>query len=254
MKKQGLDKAAPTADQLALARQLGVDVDGDVEAVTTAISGCLGAGAERELARWFVVSVMRQLRQQSWQNIEDCGLSRERQQELVASFLALPDVPQSLASVLRDPRSQFTLLEFARSRDPRRQVLANTTKAYRLAVQLLEQATADETKASVDSVAPTVARPATAAVRRAARRSSLSASATQAGAGHGPNTQSEAALEHEEIVAELEQVLDGSVSEPERPPGLFAEILLLLQDDRYSMLLGVAAGLVFFLLVYWLFL
>lgn len=222
--------------------------------------------ATHELARWFLMSVLRHLQDAQWQDPDASGLEREQQERLVQRFMAEAATRKSLLAVLRDERLRWRLLRFARSRNPARGIVSESTVAFSRAKQLLaeaglldtpgrstaasaEQADSPASPLSVQEPLAADHHQASIVQRRAERRQFRLAKRTSdpppKDAGHD-----DARLQmSDEEYAQLEQILS---REPPRAtpssPGRH------LNEERVSLLSGMLAGVLVFVLVWWFFL
>lgn len=220
-----------------------------------------------ELARWFVISVLRHLRGQRWPTPDASSLDRQQQEQLASEFIADPAARKSLLSVLRDTRLRGRLVDFAQSRDPGRGVMADSTVAFRQASQLLRQQglveaekpgppaeavgpepVAEQMQPANQSLAPAGRAADSISQRRAARRragiEAVSAqqprSSTQRGTGSKMS---------DEEYAQLDAALSRAPESPRLPESRPA-----FKEDRVSLLAGMLAGVLVFLLVWWIWL
>jgi hypothetical protein len=93
--------------------------------------------AEEESARWFAVSVLRHLRKAKWSTPRDSDLDDAGQKDLAKGCLAVDGFSASLRTVIKDSRSKFRIVGFASSKKIERGVLATGTKAYKIAVNTI---------------------------------------------------------------------------------------------------------------------
>jgi hypothetical protein len=126
-------------NQSSLATALGLDMAkfSSVAAVVDAIESTLGKVAEEESARWFAVSVLRHLRKAKWSTPRDSDLDDAGQKDLAKGCLAVDGFSASLRTVTKDSRSKFRIVGFASSKKIERGVLATGTKAYKIAVNTI---------------------------------------------------------------------------------------------------------------------
>ena len=168
-------------------------------------------------------------------------------------FLESDESMQGLRTVLKDANCRFTLLGFAKRRNPERQILSSATKAFKRARQLLEEAGYLQAKSSRQQLqAPQLAISSASAVnRRAARRGHASTTDGQvagvalAAAAKKPAVSAENMSEEE--YAELDKVLDGGDAVGDGQYWHYQT-----NEDRLSLLLGLLAGGGFFMLALWL--
>lgn len=126
-------------NQSSLATALGLDMAklSSVAAVVDAIESTLGKVAEEESARWFAISVLRHLRKAKWSTPRDSDLDDAGQKDLAKGCLAVDGFSASLRTVIKDSRSKFRIVGFASSKKIERGVLATGTKAYKIAVNTI---------------------------------------------------------------------------------------------------------------------
>ena len=213
---------------------------------------------ELELARWFLLSVRRHVLKAQWEDADrgyadESGLSLDQQQQLAESFLQDRSALQSLRLVLRAPELQNRLIRFGEVRDIQQQQLTEDSKAYLHAEQLLLQAAqpAHRNKqaalASVSTNRPTIA--SRRAARRAAQVQSLlegEANTPETGEGskagsNNSNEMSDAEFDY------LQRALAENDSEVAGRRNRFR-----INPDHLSLLYGVLAGLLLFVMVNWL--
>jgi hypothetical protein len=254
-------------NQAALAVQLGLDSENidSVAATIQAIEAKLGSAAEEECARWFAMSVLRHLRKEKWTQLGESSLDEKQQLKLVAECLAVEGFSTSMRTVTKDARSKFRLVGFASSKKLDRGVLATSTKAYKIAASViagaeyLEPQTKSQSKKK-EELSPSkskVGKPPVAATddktvvaRRAGRRGySGDGLISVAGIAAQESTSNQAAVMTEEEFADLDAALSKSD----------AEIIQQnwedqSNEDRLSRLLGLLAGIGFFVFVALLFL
>ncbi len=241
-------------DQLRFAKGLGLEPQENesVPAFILRIEQTLGQDSLLELARWFLFSVMRHLRQEGWQSLGDSGVEREAQYQLAAKFIAEDEHKQSLLVVLKDFRFRFVLLSFAKGRDPEQRILSSTTKAFRHARDILIQyglvdarIVGRRGRRPAQASAPAVN---TVSNRRAARRAiSPSPARSQSEEKSTAGEHKLSAEMSEEEFAELDKALDGGKSEDGQPWTYHSN------DERVSLLLGALAGATLFVVALWIF-
>jgi len=112
---------------------------GSAEVVVDAIESTLGKTADEERARWFVISVLRHLRKAKWATPIGSDLDDVAQKNLAKDCLAVEGFSSSLRTVTKDARSKFRIVGFASSKKIERGVLATGTKAYKIAANLLRE-------------------------------------------------------------------------------------------------------------------
>ncbi len=103
-----------------------------------AIENQLGDKAALESTRWFLMSVLRHNQKANWKHPDDSEISRDAQYELARLCLAAPEFAQSIKTVLKGDTCRYALVEFGRSRNPRRLMLSYSTVAYERAYAILE--------------------------------------------------------------------------------------------------------------------
>ncbi|MBL4573029.1 MAG: hypothetical protein JKY86_08140 [Gammaproteobacteria bacterium] len=140
-------------NQSSRAVELGLDVAtlSSAEAVVDAIESALGKAAEEECARWFAISVLKHLRKENWASLSDSDLDDVTLMRLVKDCLAVKGFSSSLRTVTKDARSKFRIVGFASSKKIERGVLATGTKAYKIAANSLLEAGLAEGKAQQES-------------------------------------------------------------------------------------------------------
>lgn len=129
-------------NQISVAAELGLDVAklNSAAAVVAAIESKLGKMAEEECARWFAISVLRHLRKAKWTELSGSDLDDAKQKNLGKDCLAVEGFSSSLRTVTKDARSKFRIIGFASSKKINRGVLATGTKAYKIAANILTEA------------------------------------------------------------------------------------------------------------------
>jgi len=93
--------------------------------------------AEQESARWFAISVLRHLRKEKWSTPKGSDLDDVGQKNLAKNCLAVEGFSSSLRTVTKDARSKFRIIGFASSKKIERGVLATGTKAYKIAANTI---------------------------------------------------------------------------------------------------------------------
>ncbi len=124
-------------NQSAVAKELGIDAAASAEDVIDAIEIKLGEASMELRARWFVVSVLRHLSKAKWVGLDDCAVDEKRQRELARDCLAIKGFATSLGTVTKDSRSKYRFVGFASSKNIERGMLATGTKAYKIAVSVV---------------------------------------------------------------------------------------------------------------------
>ena len=126
-------------NQISVAVELGLNVAklSSAAAVVDAIESKLGKVADQECARWFTISVLRHLRKAKWAEPSGSDLDDAKQKQLAKDCLAVEGFSSSLRTVTKDARSKFRIIGFASSKKIDRGVLATGTKAYKIASKLI---------------------------------------------------------------------------------------------------------------------
>jgi len=253
-------------NQSSVAVGLGLDVAklNSAQAVVDAIEAALGNEAGEECARWFAISVLKHLRKAKWIIPSDSDLSDERQKNLAQDCLAVEGFAGSLRTVTKDARSKFRIVGFASSKKIERGVLATGTKAYKIAANTILEAGLVEGQAKQAShktpseKKPESQRPKlkedvvkTAVGRRAKRRGYSEDEKTISVADSAEPTPAK----NESVSMSKEEFanLDAALSQND------AEIIQQnwgdqQNEDRWSRILGLLAGVGFFVFVALLFL
>ncbi|MEQ8954642.1 MAG: hypothetical protein RL120_10960, partial [Gammaproteobacteria bacterium] len=154
----------------------------------------------------------------------------------------------AVQAVLRDPRFRFTLVQFGKNRNPDSLTLSSSTKAFRRALQLLGQGLEQPRKELPAQAAPPTAASQGLVVDRRARRRGFSMAdhgealppleSIRVAAKPGPDS----SMNEDEYQA-LEQELEHAVAVEDR------NFSYRSNEDKISLVLGMASGLVLFLLV-----
>lgn len=213
---------------------------------------------ELELARWFLLSVRRHLLKAQWEDAdcgyaEESGFSLDQQQQLAESFLQDRSARQSLRLVLGAPELQKRLINFGQVRDMQQLQLTETSKAYLHAEQLLLQAAqpahgnTQTEQASLSNNRPTIAS------RRAARRAAQVQ--VQLAGEAKPSETSErgnvgGTLNNEMSDAEFRYLQKALTQNDSKAVGRHNKFRI--NPDHLSVLCGVLAGLLLFVIVNWL--
>lgn len=251
-------------NQYSVAADLGLDVASlnSAAAAVDAIEAALGEAAEAESARWFAMAVLRHLRKEKWTELVDSGVDDVVQMNLAKDCLAVTGFSASLRTVTKDARSKYRIVGFASSKKIERAVLATGTKAYKIAAYvvleagLIEQHGKLESKKTTDkkrvkthrSELPKVEK--TAVGRRAKRRGYFEdefmnvADTTEVTEG-----KNQAISMSEEEFADLEAALSNDDAEIIQQNWGDQQ-----NEDRWSRILGLLAGVGFFVFVALLFL
>ncbi len=241
-----------SAHQIAFASSLGLQCESNdsVGGTVLKIEQRLGQQSMREIARWFLLSVLQHLHNTEWSEVEESGLSVDDQYALAEAFIETDEYKQSLLTVLKDPRFRFTLLGFAKGRNPERRILSMSTKAYRQARDiLLEKGLVDTEQATRRGRRPARNKPAisTAVNRRATRRGMLpDGNSLQIDVPKPVAAEPTEEDMSEEEFAELEKVLDDGKVEGGQP------WTYQTNEERYSLILGILAGACVCVLAIWL--
>lgn len=241
--------------QIEFARSLGLEPANDEAgpAFVQRLEQHLGQESMLQLARWFLMSVLQHLQGSAWQSIHVAGIDESQQYALAREFVARDEFKQSLLVVLKDPRFRFTLVSFAKTRNPEKRVLSSTTKAFRHGKEILQrnglvgpQTSKRKTRRSTVKKSPRVD---TAVNRRAARRISL-AQSSDTMLNDNPHTLDAAAsgnMSEEEFVE-----LDKALGAGDLKAG--QAFTYNTNEERFSLLMGALAGAGVFLLALLLFL
>ena len=261
--------------QAELASSLGISLDESTSLgqLMLELDKALGQQYLLEQARCFILSVYRHLTKANWDSVSESGLSLEQQYELAEIYISRDKFKQSLITVLKDPRTRFTLLGFAKSRNLEKRVLSTTTKAYQHAREILAdkelvamkparkrgQASVNcnsQSQADADKSLGADANPEagdSVVDRRAARRGFTDGGhaddkpEVEAESVDFANPETGEAAMSEEEFAELEEELSSS----KRPAA--TNWTYETNEDRLSLLLGLAAGGGVCALMLWIF-
>lgn len=244
-----------SGQQLDFARDLGLEQqeqETDIEFIKR-IEQHLGQESMLELARWFLLSIFQHLKGASWNSISESQVESDKQYELAAEYIAKDEFKQSLLIVLKDHRLRFTLLGFAKARDPQRRILSSTTKAFRRGREILLQhglvdpqsvKTRKAQKQEKEAAKPTDS----AVSRRAARRvAGINAAGQKTPLKDSPVSEPIAGDMSEEEFAQLDKALGEGKAEPGQPFTYHSN------EERLSLLLGALAGGGLFILTLWIF-
>ena len=247
-----------TSNQIQFAESMGVDVGSaeSVESVMQQIERALGQQNIRELTRWFLMSVYRHGMKAKWNELADSGLSETAQQELVDQLVASDEFKQSILTVLKDVRCRYTLLSFGKTRNPANRSLANSTKAFKQARQVLRDADLIKSPGKKSAASAKKSPQASdgadkahdmAASRRAARRGYSVQPLEQEPAWEQPPATKSAQDDQlsDEEFDELDKVLkEGGESSGQR-------FTYQTNEERLSLLLGVLAGFAACVVLLW---
>lgn len=197
------------------------------------------------LARWYLLSVYRHLQQADWNDVNDCDLPESVVDELVSAYLADRSVRKSLIMVLKDSRYRYQLIRFGPNRDQDLLQLSESTIAFRHARTVLQPVVRpspeDLARMPIEPIAATVN------ARRAARRAQPMTRSDSSGTA-GVEFAADGGMSDAEY-ARLEQALSSAAAGDEPQPRRYDN-----NADRLSLLYGLLAGALLFILVYWLFL
>lgn len=248
-----------SAEQLGFARDLGLEQregETDIEFVKR-IEQHLGQESMLELARWFLLSILRHLKKAKWNSLAESGVDSAKQYELAAEFIARDEFKQSLLVVLKDHRLRFALLGFAKARDPQRRILSSTTKAFRRGREILtahglvaphSPSSRKNQKESGENKLPANSPMDLPMSRRAARRvRRTDAEGAKVTVASSPGRDANAGNMSEEEFAQLDKALGEGESAPGQPFTYHSN------EERLSLLLGALAGAGLFLLSLWIF-
>lgn len=255
----------PDSNQVSLARELGVVVEenASTDFVVARIDEVLAEKSIEEQTRWFVLSVLRHLALGQWSEPGASNLELLAQYSLARECLAIDGFKKSLTTVLKDKRCLFTLLTFGKSKDTKKNILSSATKAYKIAANVVsrEELLLNSKEASdVDPAEDLLETPAsknkeldTAVNRRAGRRGYLSAElqaiADASSAEKITTRKAQISSMGEKEFLDLEAAIESNTQTPEQHQWNYRS-----NEDRWSLLLGLAAGVGFFSLVLILFL
>jgi|GEM_PF-6505285 len=246
---------------------------------------------QEEIAAWFLLSVLRHLRNEEWQDESDSGLDKSQLLDLVDDFLDDRSVKHSLQLVLRNQDLQKRLIVFGAQRDVAKLQLTESSLAYARAAELLTAfvcaeaskknsephaedsqpnlAMRDVSNAEADQEFRAVAlrEPGqsdsemlqTSVQRRAARRGRsdpiLVGEFEPSGQEKNTENLTERATMSDAEFERLQRVLNSSQEMPASDQHIEhrSKKLLILSPDRRSWLIGALAGLAVFLLANLLF-
>lgn len=253
--------AQASVDQLAFAASLGIQLQAgsDANELITQVEDKLGQNTMLEQARWFILSVLRHANQADWNDLSGCDVSDEQQYGLAAKYIANDKQKKSLRKVLKDNRCRFTLIRFAKSRNLEQRKLSTTTKAFKQARQLLNESgliqdVVIRKSASRHSAMKKWEDASGSVVNRRASRRGYFSDAAPDYIGELDFETAEPNRDHmddltEEEYAELEKVIVGDGDRSTQQNWSYPT-----NDDRLSLLLGLAAGCCVFIIVLWIFL
>ncbi len=261
-------------NQSAVAKELGIDVAemASAEDAINAIEMKLGEASAQVRARWFAVSVLRHLKKAKWHELNDSTVDEKQQRKLAKACLAVKGFATSLGTVTKDSRSKFRFVGFASSKNIERGMLATGTKAYKIAAAVVAEAGLIEEHAEASSnllqpQAETKPKPKpkskskskrtqskavekSVVGRRAKRRAYAQGDTEQATdtADALANKNESAAMSREEF-ASLDAALSKSDTEIVQQNWVDQP-----NEDRLSRILGILAGVGFFIFIALLFL
>ena len=257
-------------NQVSVAKALGIDAAQmtSAEEAIIAIETSLGKASMELRARWFVVSVLRHLMKAKWVGLDDCSVDEARQRDLTRDCLAVKGFATSLRTVTKDTRSRFRLVGFASAKNIDRGMLSTGTKAYKIAASIVLQSDLFGTRAQAASSQPkpdskqdpmpkTNPKRAESKVveksvvgRRAKRRGYVGADlAKEGGTTEVQSPEDDARSMSEEEFASLDAALSKSDAEIVQQNWIDQA-----REDRRSRILGILAGVGFFVFIALLFL
>ncbi len=246
----------PTSNQLSLASELDIELksDAEVSELVIRIEQALGEKLLPELCRWFIVSAYRYRQRENWTHPDESDLDKELQYSLARAFLETRDGKTSLQAVLRDPRFRFTLVGFGKNRNADALILSSSTKAFRRAQQVIGQIPRLQGQGAESAADSTETAEALVVDRRARRRgySGIDVDNLDAPLPEDPVRISTPVAEPETLMNEddyqaLEHELENAVPAEDR------NFSYRSYEDKISLALGMASGLVLFLLALWVF-
>lgn len=253
-------------NQSKVAIDVGVEAaaTASVDDVIDAIETKLGTASMEVRSHWFVISVLRHLRKAKWTSLDDCPLSEKRQRSLTKACIAVKGFTTSLGTVTKDNRSKFRLVGFASSKNIERGMLATGTKAYKIVSAVILEAGVLDELAEV-AVKPPKSKSKPEAKQRSARvkveeKSVVGRRAKRRGydgderkhvteAAAQVSGKNQAASMSEEEFASLDAALSQNTAEPVQQSWSDQ-----VNEDRWSRVLGVLAGVGFFVFIALLFL
>ncbi len=249
----------PNPDQCSVAEELGIDSTDllNTDIAVALIENKLGVNSIEVLARWFMMSVLRHVNRASWAEISENQMDHARQESLVKDCLAVPGFATSLKTVCKDNRTKYRLVGFASSKNLDRGVLSTATKAYKIAVQVLAEAGLVEERKSGNSKNKKVAVAASHVLADISQKTAVGRRAERRGY-HGDDfmevdeaiskSNREESMSKEEF-ADLEAALSRNDPEIAQQDWNYQS-----KEDRWSLILGLLAGVGFFVFVALLFL
>lgn len=257
-------KLATTAktDQLGslllLAAELGIDdtVGLTANMLIARIEMLLGDRTQLESVRWYVLSVLRHVLQMQWKAPAQSGISTEQQYALAEACLANPDFSLSIKTVLKGDACKYQLVEFRRTRNPVRRILANTTVAFHCAEKILRDAQLInfveplqlepklQAAESGQHQSAAAAEITTASLRRASRRGFVSDAVIAEATAHFENTAAQSAVTplHAGLTPQEYAELEQALMQQAVPSGAKHARQVFGSDESRSWLLGLLAG------------
>jgi len=259
-------------NQRFVAGELGVETaeHNSIAQTISAIEARLGDAAAVESSRWFAISVLRHLKKAKWNTLNESGLDEAKQKSLAEGCLAIAGFATSLRTVTKDDRSKYRIVGFASSKNVDRGLLATGTKACKIASDvvldsgLLAQAE-ERAKSAKDSTVNASEKKTPSAKSKRPDLKAVEKAVPDRGAKRRGYSEDEsvAVAETTAAVEDVNQAL--SMTEAE-----FAVLDAALgnndaqivqqswadqrNEDRWSRILGVLAGVGFFVFVALLFL
>jgi len=259
-------------NQRFVAGELGVETaeHNSIAQTISAIEARLGDAAAVESSRWFAISVLRHLKKAKWNTLNESGLDEAKQKSLAEDCLAIAGFATSLRTVTKDDRSKYRIVGFASSKNVDRGLLATGTKACKIASDvvldsgLLAQAE-ERAKSAKDSTVNASEKKTPSAKSKRPDLKAVEKAVPDRGAKRRGYSEDEsvAVAETTAAVEDVNQAL--SMTEAE-----FAVLYAALSnndaqivqqswadqrnEDRWSRILGVLAGVGFFVFVALLFL
>ncbi|PCJ25881.1 MAG: hypothetical protein COA96_06440 [SAR86 cluster bacterium] len=255
----------PDECQRALASKLNIVLTADedvnpIGSVVFKINQKLGSKAIEEQARWYVLSVYRHLAKARWSEPAASGLPESRQYSLALDCLGMKGFKKSLQAALKNDRCKYTLLEFRRNKNTDQRILSPATNAYKHAASVLkEEGLIQAVKKPIkDSAVETNGKPEKKPAqtkrrvvnRRAERRAYpadefLSDVAAKDLESTKPAIRS---VMSDEEFSDLESAIANSKDATQKSWSFRGN------DERWSLIMGLAAGAGFFILILLLFL
>ena len=259
-------------NQRFVAGELGVETaeHNSIAQTISAIEARLGDAAAVESSRWFAISVLRHLKKAKWNTLNESGLDEAKQKSLAEDCLAIAGFATSLRTVTKDDRSKYRIVGFASSKNVDRGLLATGTKAYKIASDvvldsgLLAQAE-ERAKSAKDSTVNASEKKTPSAKSKRPDLKAVEKAVPDRGAKRRGYSEDEsiAVAETTAAVEDVNQAL--SMTEAEfavLDAALSNNDAQIVQqswadqrnEDRWSRILGVLAGVGFFVFVALLFL